>query len=846
MAPIEAMGTMRRSEWMGVLALLAMGCSGEIGAASSRAVDGPDASRETSDGGAGPEALIRGEELWATHCRRCHGEFAAGATLSTGDAAGDFRLDAVAAIEFYGDGLEAYVDAEMPRGAEDRCVGECADAVGAYLRGLRSRAPELECGDDTIALGHRSLTLLSSREYQRSLEDLLGVTTDFGARVANTDGRRGGFVDNAGVAVSGTLLDTYVRNAAAIAAWAVARERPFACADGCAERFVEEFLPRLFRGPLPASQAAAYRELFARYGDEGIVVALETALSSPLFLYRDETGVPRAEALSLYASAPPASASPGSDPIELRTAPQFWANSDGRLDGEDWGLFENGRAVVGLTSAFVDPATVVVTARGSNHGATWPEMTLRIDGVDHDRVTVSSPDLGEYVFEVRGVAGPASVEIAFANDSGVAPYGPGEDVNLYIRSVALHAVTEPAGDPEGVVGESVLADAPADAYVLTPHQLAAALAYRLTGSTPDDELLAAATGGGLRTSAQVRAQVERLIDSRRGRERMADFVTTWFRFDAIKEVSRPDVPELTAEVKDAMLREVQEHFLHVFYSPEVPWSDFFGGDYTFLDRTLAEFYGVEGEFDETFRLVEVPGRGGPLASGAFMTVNAHAERTAPILRAVRARETALCHFIDPPNSPIAGDDIDAQRAAAQERVAAREAEAGVLSSREFYFLYTDGIDACAGCHARIINPMFGMEDFDNVGRLRRSAGPGAVWESVRGMETEVSIEGVLHGVESTSDLDSIAYAGAKDLSNQIADTEAVQSCLSRRAFRFLTGAPQVARDLDPDHREELDAYERATYPCVAERMRAAFLAEDQSPRAMFVELASDPLFLLRR
>jgi hypothetical protein len=262
----------------------------------------------------------------------------------------------------------------------------------------------------------------------------------------------------------------------------------------------------------------------------------------------------------------------------------------------------------------------------------------------------------------------------------------------------------------------------AAAFVLTPFELASTLAFRLTGAAPDSELLDAARTGRLATRADIRAQVERLIDSDKGREQMAAFVARWFRLDELEQVSRPENPELTEEVKAAMLEEVRSHFLYVFYDESVRYSELFGGDHTFLNATLAEFYGISGSFGDGFQKAMVEGRGGPIASGAFMTINAHADRTAPILRAVRSRQTALCHHIDPPNSPIAGDDIDAQRAAAQEQVTAREAAEGALSSRDFYFLYTDGIDARAGCRAEIINPHFGMEDFDNIGRLRPSAG----------------------------------------------------------------------------------------------------------------------------
>jgi hypothetical protein len=441
------------------------------------------------------------------------------------------------------------------------------------------------------------------------------------------------------------------------------------------------------------------------------------------------------------------------------------------------------------------------------------------------------------------------VEIAFLNDSGVDPYGPGQDANLYVQEVRLFTSTTaepapPTPDPSaGAV--SLLDDAAADAFVLTPFELASTLAFRLTGSAPDSQLLDAAAAGRLATRADIRAQVERLIDSDKGRKQMAAFVTRWFRLDELAQVSRPESPELTAEVKAAMLEEVRTHFLHVFYD-EAPYSEFFGGDYTFLNATLAEFYGISGSFGDGFQMTMVEGRGGPIASGAFMTINAHADRTAPILRAVRSRQTALCHYIAPPHSPIAGDDIDAQRAAAQEQVTAREAAEGALSSRDFYFLYTDGIDACAGCHAEIINPHFGMEDFDNIGRLRASAGAGLVTELVRGMEVQVSTQGTLHGVASTSDPTTIEYAGAKDLSNKIADTRAVSECLARKAFRFFTDSTYVDRDLDADHREEITAEQRSAYSCVASRMLEAYDAHNQSPRAMFIELATDSMLLFRR
>lgn len=825
------------------------GAGGASGAAGAGSAGGPGSE----------DPATAGPALWAQWCVGCHGEFPSGSALSSGNANGDFRLDVSAAVERHGDGLEAYIDTAMPMGTPEQCTGSCALTLGAYLRSLLA-PPAPKCSDDAgPAVGSRQVLLLTSAEYQNAIEDLLGVAMPLGERVKNHDGRRGGFVDMTGQLVSSTLLDTYNRNAEAVAQWAVTNGRPFDCSDAsaCAERFVEEFLFEAFRGPVSDAQKAAYRKLFTDYPEEGLQLALQAALSSPLFLYRVEVGVEIEEARTAgYYPAAPVGAPSGGLPstgeaTESLTASQLASGSSGELEGDAWVLFENGRIVVAFSVQFTDPSTVEVMARGSNHGDVWPELTLRANGAEIGKERVDSAELRAYSFEIVGVTGTAQVEIAFQNDSGQDPYGPGQDANLYVQQVRLFttatssaAPPEPTPDPS-IATESLLDDAATGAFVLTPFELASTLAFRLTGSAPDSALLDAARKGRLATRADIRSQVERLLDSDKGREQMAAFVIRWFRLDELEQVSRPENPELTEEVKAAMLEEVRTHFLHVFYG-EAPYSEFFGGDYTFLNATLAEFYGVGGGFGDSFQKTVVEGRGGPIASGAFMTLNAHADRTAPILRAVRSRQTALCHYIDPPNSPIAGDDIDAQRAAAQERVTSREAAEGALSSRDFYFLYTDGIDACSGCHAEIINPHFGMEDFDNIGRLRQSAGAGLVTETVRGMEVEVSIAGTLHGVASTSEPSTIEYAGAKDLSNQIADTRAVSECLARKAFRFFTDATYVDRDLDADHREELTVEQRSAYSCVASRALDAYDAQNQSPRAMFIELATDGMLLFRR
>lgn len=798
-------------------------------------------------------SVLAGVDHWNAQCTACHGAFIGDSGISTGNSNGDFRLDAEAAVNRHASLLEAYISEQMPKGAASACEGECAQNTGAYIRSRQRTVVELACDpQDTFIYGVRELKLLTSHEYQRSLDDLLGVPTSYQPTVANNDASLGGFANMRGKGINSATLESYVANAEAIAAWAVANGRPFTCSAPaeCGRRFVDEFLFRAFRGPVPDAQRALYLALFEDYPAEGMQLALEAALTSPHFLYRIETGVELSTALErgYYTTMGTGDGPPtvtAGDVVETIEASSF-PPGNGRLQNGQWGLFENGAIQVTFTTEFTDPAVIVVEARGTNHEAAWPELTVRVGGNLVGTVLVDNPALETFRFDLTGQTGSPTVRLEFNNDSGVPPYGPGMDANLFIARVSLAtASATPSDDDPTPVDVDVLEGVATDAYVLTPYEFASALSFMLTGSTPDDRLLRAASNDQLTTRAQIQAQVERLIDSPRGRAHFANFVTEWFGLDKIGAANRPDVPELTPEIKEAMVREVQEHFLHVFYDDAAPYSEFFGGDYTFLNRPLADFYGIGGDFSDEFTQATVTGRGGPIASGAFMTVNAHVERTAPILRAVHARQSALCHYIDPPNSPLAGENIDAQRAEAQMRVEARENEDGALSSRDFYFLYTDGIDACAGCHERIINPMFGLEDFDNVGRLRPAAGADAVIERVGGIDRIVSLMGTLYGIESTADGQTLTFTGAKDFSNKIANTEAVRKCLVRRGFRYVTGLTFFDRDVDTGRRETLTDEQRRAYSCTASRMMTA-LEANQSPRDMFVALATDSLLRLRR
>ncbi|MEO1481847.1 MAG: DUF1592 domain-containing protein [Myxococcota bacterium] len=830
----------------------AAACSNSVKPADTRFGDMVPVEGGSGPGGADGDPEAAGG-YWQTRCQGCHGTYEGSSSISSGDSNGDFRLDATLAVQRHGDALVTYVVDSMPLSTPSTCVGECAEETARYILDRATNGVDLsECETDTAPrLAPRSTKLLTSREYQNALEDILGVPSNFGAAVANNDGEIDGFTNMAAKAASDTVLDSYVSNAETIAAWAVENNRPFACtdADTCAASFVDSFLYRLFRGDVPESQRTLYRALFNDYGTDGMALALEAALTSPYFLYRIEAGVPleTARSLGYYTGAGTGGGSGAADDVvQSADAAQFRsAGGSGALAGNEWEFTENGTLEAGLNTPVSGAHRIEIRARGTDLNSQWPRAIVRANGTELGRIHVNSGTPAVYGVDGELSAGGVDITVEFFNDEGVAPYGPGQDINLYVERISLLGPAAPVAVNEEPPSGDVLAGVPDDAYVLTPHELASTMSFMLTGSTPDDTLLAAANSDALTTPEQVRSQVERLIDSDRGRAHMAQFVTEWFELDRVLKANRPDVADFTPQLRTAMIREVQEHFTHVFYDSSAGFGEFYGGDYTFLNDDLAQFYGVDGNFGSAFVKTETVGRGGPIASGAFMAGNAHVERSAPILRSVRSREAALCHHVDPPNSPIAGDDIDNQRAEAQARVEALAA-AGPLSSRDFYYEYTNDIAACAVCHETTINPHFGLEDFDNVGRLRPSAGPGQVFETLNGEQTAVSIEGTLFGVGSIADAASIDYEGAKDFSNQIAETEAVRSCFIRKSFRFITGLPLSERDLDTGAQEAFTESQRTAFACTEAELLAALGDNGDDPRAVVIELATSDLLRFRR
>jgi hypothetical protein len=253
------------------------------------------------------------------------------------------------------------------------------------------------------------------------------------------------------------------------------------------------------------------------------------------------------------------------------------------------------------------------------------------------------------------------------------------------------------------------ADRPAHAP-LSDFELASRLSYFLWSSPPDEALDRAAEAGALRDPARLAAEARRMLADPRARRLATELFGQWFgfyQFDRYGGVDAQRFPELTDRIKQAMYDEAISFFEHIVRADR-PVDEILFADYTFLDRELAAFYGVEAP-GLGARPIKVQGvsrfhRGGLLGLGAILTVTSAPLRTSPVKRGDWILRRVLGTPVPPPPAnagSIAADDVADDRQTVRARLEAHR-----------------GKPACINCHSRIDPLGFALERFDATGRWR--------------------------------------------------------------------------------------------------------------------------------
>lgn len=252
-------------------------------------------------------------------------------------------------------------------------------------------------------------------------------------------------------------------------------------------------------------------------------------------------------------------------------------------------------------------------------------------------------------------------------------------------------------------------------YRLTNWELAARLAYFLTGTMPDAELRAAAARGELTNATKLDAQVQRLLRDPRCVTALTDgFLNSWLHLDRLAGVM-PE-PKLFPHFGDDLKRSMAEEpkaFFAALLRENGKITDLLDANYTWTNERLAMHYGLDRASIRGGRLrrVGLPNRqrGGLLGMAGVLTLTSEATRTSPVKRGLYVLENVF-NRPPPPPPPNVGDLIPNT--------------ASAKSIREHLALHRENA-ACAGCHNRIDPWGLALENFDAVGAWRTNE---VAWE----------------------------------------------------------------------------------------------------------------------
>jgi hypothetical protein len=246
-------------------------------------------------------------------------------------------------------------------------------------------------------------------------------------------------------------------------------------------------------------------------------------------------------------------------------------------------------------------------------------------------------------------------------------------------------------------------------FPLDDHQLASRLSYFLWSTMPDAELASLADGGTLHEADMLRGQVKRMLDDPRARALFDGFGAQWLGLDGLGDQTfdAKKFPQMTPAVRAAMVDEAR-HFFTSIVRENRSVVNFVNGDYTFLNETLAPFYGLEETaHGPEMRRVELAdrNRGGILAMPGVLAVTSLPERTSPVKRGIWVLEQVLGQHVPP--APMNVPRLDKQD---KKKIAN-------LTLRQRTELHRKD-PVCANCH-KVLDPIgFGLENFDAIGRWR--------------------------------------------------------------------------------------------------------------------------------
>ena len=711
-----------------------------------------------------------GLAIYKEHCARCHADNGVGTKDVPEQLVGDRSVNQLA----------AYIDETMPEDDPAKVTGDAARHVAEYIHGAFYSA----VARDRNRPARVELSRLTVRQYQNTVADLVASFRKSGPGVDDRRGLRAEYFQgrafdrkelvyeqidpqvNFNFGVEGPDPERFEPNRFAIR-WMGSIVPP--------ETGMYEFVVRTEHSAKLALNTAWYEPpLIDAYVKSGT----ETEYRASIFLLGG-----RAYPLKLeFSKANQGVDNKKHEPLTNASIELLWKPPHGVLEAvpERCLIPHDAAEVFVLKTPFPPDDKSIGYERGTSVSQDWfaAATAASIETADHvldhiehlARVKRDAPDRAEKLRTFAASVAERAFRRPLPDDLRPLvidrPFADAPDLDTGLKRSLLLVLNS----PRFLCREADSPANPADAF-----ETAERLSFGLWDSIPDQPLWEAAAKNQLATPEQVKKQAARMVNDRRTRAKVRDFLFAWLRVDLGPEISKDQTrysefsPEIAADMRTSL-----EIFLD-----ETLWSEgtdsqrsgdfrrLFTDDEVPINGRLAPLYGVNMPPDTAFRRVRLDDgrRGGLLSHPYMMSVLSYAGATSPIHRGVFLARSVLGNTLKPPQEAIAPLAPD---------------QHPDLTTRERVALQTSAV-ACQTCHT-MINPLgFALEDFDPIGRYRTAESNGSIEKPINAAGSYLPRE----GPEAT-------FKGSRELAAYVATSRDAHEAFVQSLFHALVKQPMRA------------------------------------------------------
>ncbi|MCP4510969.1 MAG: DUF1592 domain-containing protein [Fuerstiella sp.] len=292
------------------------------------------------------------------------------------------------------------------------------------------------------------------------------------------------------------------------------------------------------------------------------------------------------------------------------------------------------------------------------------------------------------------------------------------------------------------------------------------LSFALWNSPPDGDLLKAAEKGKLDSGKRLREQAERLVNSYRGRIQLHRFLRVWLNLERLEDIGKdkqayPDfTPQFAADLRASLELLLDESAS----SNDGGFQTLLTSDDTWLNNRLASFYSIDQQQEDTlFHKVkfEPELRAGIVSHPYLLSGLAYQNTSSPIHRGVFLSRGILGRALKPPADSVAPLSPDLTPD---------------LTTRERVSQQTSPT-MCAGCHKMINSLGFALEEFDAVGRHRKT-------------EKDRPIDAAGYYRLTTGEI--AEFNGANELADFLLQSRETHRSFARQLFHHMVQQPILA------------------------------------------------------